>query len=92
MKMLLKKYLVLMIQLKATDFGTNITGIENRLLDTSCLVTKTSFIANMTEIENKIPNTSSLVKKPDFKITGIDNNTRTNFGTNVTEVDNKMLI
>ena len=39
---------------------------ENRILDTSGLVTKTEYNLKITLIENKIPHTTDSIKKTDF--------------------------
>ena len=60
-----------MVLLKKTDYNTKITGLENKISDTSNLATKTA----LTVVENKIPSVSNLVKKTDCntKITDIEN-------------------
>ena len=54
-----KKYLMLLLWLKKTDFNTKITEIEGKITDVSSFVTKSA----LTVVENKIPDVSSLVKK-----------------------------
>ena len=65
-----KKYLMLLVWLKKTDFNTKVTEIEGKIPDVSSLVTKSA----LTVVENKIPDVSSLVKKTDFntKVTEIE--------------------
>ena len=54
-----KKFLMLMILLKKTNYNNKITKIENKIPSISGLSTTSA----LTAVENKIPNISSLVKK-----------------------------
>ena len=65
-----KKYLMLLVWLKKTDFNTKVTEIEGKITSITGLATN----SELTAVENKIPDVSSLVKKTDFntKVTEIE--------------------
>ena len=46
-----------------TNFNTKLTGLENKIPNTSGLVKKTDYHSKITEIENKIPDISGLATK-----------------------------
>ena len=46
-----------------TNFNAKLTGLENKIPNTSRLVKKTDYNSKITEIENKIPDISGLVTK-----------------------------
>ena len=46
-----------------TNFNTKLTGLENKIPNTSGLVKKTDYNSKITEIENKIPDISGLATK-----------------------------
>ena len=56
---------------KKTDFNTNVTEIEGKILSITGLATN----SELTAVKNKIPDVSSLVKKTDYatEITSIKN-------------------
>ena len=60
-----RKYLMLMVWLKKTDFNTKVTEVECQIPSISSLATNSA----LTVVENKIPDVSSLVKKTDFNTT-----------------------
>ena len=45
------------------NFNTKITGLENKIPNTSGLVKKTDYNSKIIEIENKIPHISGLATK-----------------------------
>ena len=53
------KFLILLIQLKKTDYNTKISEIEGKIPNITGLVTISALIA----AENKIPSINKLVKK-----------------------------
>ena len=54
-----KKYRILVVWLKKTEFNTKVTEIEGKIPSISGLATSSA----LTAVENKIPDVSSLVKK-----------------------------
>ena len=60
-----RKFLILVIQLKKTDYNSKISEIEGEIPNITGLATTSA----LTAIENKIPSVTNLVKK-------IDNNTK----------------
>ena len=46
-----------------TNCNTKLTGLENKVPNTSSLVKKTDYNTKITEIENKIPDISGLATK-----------------------------
>ena len=46
-----------------TNFNTKVTGLENKIPNTSSLVEKTDYNIKITEIEDKIPDISGLETK-----------------------------
>ena len=46
--------------------NTKISEVENKIPDTSSLVTATVLNAKISKVENKIPSVSGLVKKADY--------------------------
>ena len=65
-----KKYLILVVWLKKTDFNTKVTEIEGKIPSVTGLAAN----LELTAVENKILNVSSLVKKTDYntKISDIE--------------------
>ena len=57
-----KKYLMLLVWLKKTDFNTKVTEIEGKITSITGLATN----SELTAVENKIPDVSSFVKKYRF--------------------------
>ena len=57
-----KKYLMLLVWLKKTDFNTKVTEIEGKITSITGLATN----SELTAVENKIPDVSSFVKKDRF--------------------------
>ena len=49
-----------------TLLNTKISEVENKIPDTSILVTRTVLKTKISEIENKIPSVSGLVQKIDY--------------------------
>ena len=45
---------------------TKTSGVENKLLNTSSLVTTAVLNTNISEVENKIPNYDKYITNPDF--------------------------
>ena len=54
-----KKYLMLVVWLKKTDFNSKISEVEGKISSITGLATN----SELTAVENKIPDVSSLVKK-----------------------------
>ena len=65
-----KKYLMLVVWLKKTDFSSKISEVEGKIPIISGLATTSA----LTVVENKIPDISSLVKKTEFntKVTEVE--------------------
>ena len=65
-----KKYLILVVWLKKTDFYAKITEVEGKIPSITSLATN----SELTAVENQIPDVSSLVKKINFnaKITEVE--------------------
>ena len=57
-----KKYLMLLVWLKKTDFNTKVTEIEGKITSITGLATN----SELTAVENKIPDVSSFAKKDRF--------------------------
>ena len=57
-----------------TNFNTKITGLENKIPNTSVLVKKTDYNTKINEIEGKIPDISKLATKT--SLTAIENKIR----------------
>ena len=57
-----KKYQMLVVWLKKTDFNSKISKVEGKIPSITCLATN----SELTAVENKIPNVSSLVKRTDY--------------------------
>ena len=57
-----KKYLMLLVWLKETDFSTKVTEIEGKIPSITGLATNSA----LTTVENKMLDVSSLVKKNRF--------------------------
>ena len=53
-------------------YNTEKTELENKIPDTSGLVTKTNYNTKITELANKIPDISNLAKKA--ALTTVENN------------------
>ena len=75
-----------------SNFNTKLTGLENKIPNTSGLVKKTDYNTKITEIENKIPDISGLATKTalttvENKIPSINNLTTK---TALTTVENKI--
>ena len=66
-----KKYQMLVVSLKKTDFSSKISEVEGKIPSITGLATN----SELTPVENKIPNVSNLVKKTDYntKISEIEN-------------------
>ena len=74
-----------------TNFNTKLTGLENKIPNTSGLVKKTDYNSKITEIEDKIPDNSGLATKT--ALTTLENKIPSNnlaTKTALTTVENKI--
>ena len=80
-----------------TNYDTDKTELENKILDTSWLVKKTDDNAKITEIEGKIPSISGLATNA--ALTAVENKvpitsslvTKTDYETKITDIEKKRL-
>ena len=75
-----------------TNFNTKLTGLENKIPNTSGLVKKTNYNSKITEIENKIPDISGLATKTELTAVGNKISSINNLATKtaLTTVENKI--
>ena len=100
MVMLIRKYHIQMIEC-LNCFEYKNSEVQNKIPDTSSLVTATVLNTKFSEVENKTPDTSSLVTTTvlNTKISEVENKipdtsslvTTTVLSTKISEVDNKIL-
>ena len=77
-----------------TNFNTELTGLENKVLNTTDLFKKTDYNSKITEIENKIPDISGLATKT--ALTTVENKIpsisglvkKTDYNTKITDIEN----